>query len=563
MKLNQLYHTVQHLKPSQIMARAKLTLQRQLNQMLSVTLNRIYLNSNPSFNISKQPPKPIFKPRKGKFKSDINSYSNFRLTFLNQTQKFKYPLNWHISELDHESHLWIMNLHYMEYLEEVDNEWFKLLIEDWIRQNPPFRKAYWLYSWNSFSLSIRSVIWMQQISMRLHNLDQDFVLFTSKSVYKQLLFLEKNLELDIRGNHLIKNMKALFWGASFFEPDQNTIRWKMVAEKLLQSILSDQILSDGMHYERSPAYHCQVLADLLECHSVMEPSALRSKLLKILHKMGSVMTDLTHPDGLVSLFNDGALNMTYQPEELRHHIELVTRQQIKSSKSIELKDAGYYGLRNHGFYFLFDAGKIGPDELPAHGHGDIFSFELSVGNERIFVDKGVYKYSEGVIRDASRSTLSHNTLSIDRQDQCEFYGSFRVARRAEVKVQKHSADTNSLYIQASHNGYNRLPGKPIHSRAVKISKNMLLIDDSVSGGKGQKAEARFLLHPDVNIVRMDENHIRLKSSHSDLLFETDQDFELSTSEWFPDFGESLQCNQIIVYLGQVPCAAHHRIIFGK
>ena len=31
------------------------------------------------------------------------------------------------------------------------------------------------------------------------------------------LFLRNNLELDIQGNHLIKNIKALLWASSFFD----------------------------------------------------------------------------------------------------------------------------------------------------------------------------------------------------------------------------------------------------------------------------------------------------------------------------------------------------------
>jgi hypothetical protein len=35
-------------------------------------------------------------------------------------------------------------------------------------------------------------------------------------VAEQLVFLERNLETDICGNHLIKNIKALIWASAYF-----------------------------------------------------------------------------------------------------------------------------------------------------------------------------------------------------------------------------------------------------------------------------------------------------------------------------------------------------------
>ncbi len=44
----------------------------------------------------------------------------------------------------------------------------------------------------------------------------------------------------------------------------------MLGESLLKAQLRQQFLSDGVHFELSPAYHCQVFADLVECAVVAE-----------------------------------------------------------------------------------------------------------------------------------------------------------------------------------------------------------------------------------------------------------------------------------------------------
>ena len=48
-----------------------------------------------------------------------------------------------------------------------------------------------------------------------------------------------------------------------------------------------------------------------------------------------------------------------------------------------MPDTGYYGARSaDGHYVVCDAAPIGPDYNPGHAHGDLFSFELSLGGHR-------------------------------------------------------------------------------------------------------------------------------------------------------------------------------------
>ena len=50
----------------------------------------------------------------------------------------------------------------MEFVEALySHNWFSF-IKDWIFSNKPYKKGYWLDDWNSYSLSIRVVVWMQQ-----------------------------------------------------------------------------------------------------------------------------------------------------------------------------------------------------------------------------------------------------------------------------------------------------------------------------------------------------------------------------------------------------------------
>jgi len=552
LNLRKLFYSVRYTKRSQLIARLRLLVKRKIIERFPDFFNRIFAKPKVLFKLSEKLPKPVLQKREGAFREKDKSSKQFELTFLNESRSYQLPVNWHEEELEYGTRLWKLNLHYMEFLEEVDNDWFRKIIKDWIKQNPPYKKGYWLDSWNSFALSIRVVVWMQQLARRNRQLSSEFVKESSESIYRQLLFLEKNIENDIKGNHLIKNIKALVWGSSFFKSDKNVERWSKLGIELLNNELDEQILGDGMHYERSPAYHCQVLADLMECFVVLPEGSFKEKLRSILLDMGNALSKVTHPDGKISLFNDGGLDMAYSPDELVDVLENHVGFSVQKREEIVLDKAGYYGVIKGDNYLLFDAGQIAPDFLPAHGHGDIFSFELSMGDHRIFIDKGVYEYNTGEKRRLSRSTQSHNTVTIAGQDQCEFWHSFRVARRANVEVLDYEYLDKSFRIKARHDGYTRLNGNPVHQRQIEFDGDKLKIEDEIIGGQGQKAEARFLLHPKVTIEE-DSTGLLLKIRKDPLLkVSTKNPTKVIKSTWFPNFGVEEKTKQITIDLGSVP-----------
>ena len=52
------------------------------------------------------------------------------------------------------------------HLEAVDDAEWGLLVRDWIASNPADRPGAWRDSWNSFALSLRVVVWLQERARR-------------------------------------------------------------------------------------------------------------------------------------------------------------------------------------------------------------------------------------------------------------------------------------------------------------------------------------------------------------------------------------------------------------
>ena len=542
------YKMIRRIPLRQLNARLQLLIQRRYRVTKSKHFRaRLSESTAISPTISSTVPAPIFPARRGMIKPFDQGVS---LEFLNTERSMTYPIQWHCPELNIGTRLWKLHLHYMEYLEGASDEIFVTVIDDWITNNPPYQKDYWLDSWNSYALSIRCLVWMQQYQLRENRLAQEFLDRFLTSLWSQLKFLTEHLETDIGGNHLIKNVKTMLWAGEFFKTPE-TNRWKDSAIAMLQNELEVQILFDGMHYERSPTYHRQVLGDLLECWNVLDNSDVRNQIWKVLEKMIVIDINLTHPDGDPSLFNDGGLSTSYGLDTIIGVWEKLGGEVPKEQEVFSFQSAGYSGLRLGENFVLLDHGKIAPDALPAHGHGDIFSFEWTSGDKRIIVDKGVFEYSAGDRRTSSRSTVSHNTLNIDEQDQCEFWDSFRAGAQPTVSARV-ILTANSLKMYGSHNGYRRLPGKPIHHRTMELSEGKLIVEDRVTGGNSsQQAEARLLLHPDVRLNKKPGVVYLIRDTIRIGLY-TSCPVTTVTTEWFSDFGLAQPCKQLVLEYGAIP-----------
>lgn len=535
-----LWRSLRHTPLPQLWHRGRLELKRRWHVLAWALGKPRRPGSAPAAN--GHLPVPLFPPRKALV---LHRRDTAFLHLLNRDTPLRTPMDWNpgLSQLER------VNLHYMEYLEAVDDAAFLALVQDWIRQNPPGRPGDWRDRWNSYALSLRCVVWMQQLACR--TLPEAFQIQVRQSLHEQLAFLTANLELDLGGNHLLKNLKALLWAGRFF---RGGAAWTARAEPLLARELERQILADGHHFERSPAYHLQVFADLLECYAVLAEGNLKGRLGTRLDGMAQVVVDLRHPDGLPSLFNDGGLHMAYSPDACLQVYAALRGTTPEPRPCIALAEAGYFGLRGSDSLLLVDCGRIGPDGLPAHGHGDLLAFEWSARGQRLVVDTGVFEYAEGDRRARSRSSRAHNTLTLDGLDQCEFWKSFRVGRRARPTLHHLRLEPGRLELEASQDGYAHLPGKPIHRRSFQATLRRLEVRDEVRGGAGQLAEARLLLHPSLRcqlepggaVMRFPQGELRLICPHP---------VRLEPAPWWPDFGVEVATTQLVLEYGPAPVTA--------
>jgi uncharacterized heparinase superfamily protein len=368
--------------------------------------------------------------------------------------------------------LWRYNLHYFDYLHwpSFDPETKQALINDWINSCPPGMPD----AWEPYPLSLRVVnwikYWLSGVPPTQDQLD---------SAASQLAWLSQDLEYHLLANHLLKNGKALLFGGLYFEgPEARS--WLDKGLEILLAEADEQVLPDGGHFERSPMYHCIVLEDYLDAVNLaraspgLVPASAVEKLAATARRGAGFLQAITAGDGRIPLFNDAAFGITPEPDQILEYARRVLGEGALSApepgaRRISLPDTGYFGYRRGGDSLIVDCGPVGPDYQPGHAHCDTLSYELCVDGQRVVVDAGVYGYEADDRRHYARRTSSHNTVEVDGAEQSEIWAAFRVARRARpLEAVLSDWEGGVLTFRGAHDGYRRLPGRPIHSRQVRM-----------------------------------------------------------------------------------------------
>ncbi|MGS2722702.1 heparinase II/III family protein [Porticoccus sp. GXU_MW_L64] len=465
--------------------------------------------------------------------------------FLGEWGSIADETGWNCSK---KSKLWLYNLHYFDDLNAEENEkrgeLHHKLMKRWVEENPaPLGNG-----WEPYPISLRLVNWVKWLSRQQYR--DPFLL---GSIRQQADVLAKRLEYHILGNHLFANAKALIFVGSFLLGGFGEKYLKM-GLKVLKTELHEQFLSDGGHFERSPMYHNILLWDLLDLiqlarlSNTVELEACLNDWSGLALKAISWMETMSHPDAEVSFFNDAAIGIAASPQKIRDyasHLGLGCTSEFKAPLNV-LKESGYSRVSHYRHSTFFDHGPIGPDYLPGHAHADTLSVEWSVDQQRVLVNSGTSMYGVSKERLKQRQTAAHNTVVVDDEDSSEVWGGFRVARRAKASLKNAYLDGKKVVIEASHDGYKRLPGKVIHSRKLISSPTGLTVKDNLEG-HWQRAEVHFHLHPKVTVQRQGEVEVALiLPGQKRINVISDQPVLIEDATWYPEFGVSLANQKLII-----------------
>ena len=525
-KLFLYFNTIKYLKPVQIYGRVYSKIKSKITKNYTAP-NTLEINL--------------------KFKTDLIQHDpwnnrteilNGDFKFLNKKINLSFPPNWN-PEADL---LWNFNLHYFHYIYLLNDDEKEKIVLDWIENNPVGIGT----GWHPYVISLRLINWIREDFK-----NEEIV----KSIYIQTEFLYKNLEFYHPANHYVENAKALIFAGKYFSENNRAKKWLSKGQYIFKKELPKQVLKDGTYFEITPMYHAKVLEGLLDIINILNKQNEFSNFLnEYIHWMLIHFVWTTHPDGNISLINDSTHEIVPSTEKIIKYAEDLgfecKTSSVKTENHKYFNESGIGILRNKEYYFVIKAGQIGPDEIPAHAHADIFSYELSILGKQFIVDSGVYEYISGEMREYCRGTKAHNTVEIDGTNQCEVWGSHRVGRRFKPKNIIWEESKDSINFSGTYDGYNSIIGDNlVHQREVEFNKtdNSLSIIDIVKGSGIHSAVSYIHLHPGTTIL---ENNkiILLAREETKIELSINAEFSIEDSWYCPEFSKKIKNKVISIIL---------------
>jgi hypothetical protein len=497
------WHTIKHLKPSQFLYRLR---RLQRNHLLGPS--DYPRPEEADFGESIAPKLPL--EASASAVDGARALLGEGLRFVGRPPRPLEQIDWHRGPDD--DLLWLFNLHYFRWAIPLARGWrasqnaafaheARRWMLDWVHENP-FPNS---DGWHPYPTSRRLVNWAILLDATSDAPDTAASTPTLlSSIDQQARFLADWPERELEGNHLLANYHALAWVylhlGEHLRPETRASLRPYVDE--FWEEFGRQIRTDGSHEENSASYHMVVCKDALQlailarrvgkpasaaCHMVLEKGldwlagvlvpegdAFRAPLVNdsvrgypcmasSLMKLGSAYFGRGDLKYLAGSDDIDDLRWWLGSSELDAYAQLEPHEPRELGAVFEA--SGYAvmrgGWRADSDYMLFDGGPIGPDHIPGHAHADTLSVIIASAGELRLVDPGVYTYRQGPWRDHFRSTMAHNTVTVDGENQSEIWSAFRVARRANATIERW---TENRSIAASHDGYRRLAHPVTHER---------------------------------------------------------------------------------------------------
>lgn len=470
--------TIRRMKPSMVASRL-----RGMRRVPEYVFAGSHSLTVPHIAISELDLDPCYLAR-----FDVEALLDDEFVLINERRKVDLS-EWNASGA---SRLWNFNLHYFEWGVALAARWhktrdaryrnqFKWFVCSWM-DACPYPKG---DAWHPYTISLRLVNWLVAIDLFGDAFEEDDAFLDSmyESMYRQYRHLLANQETHLRANHWWENLKTLvMMSAAFGERAEHA---KVM--HCFENQISEQILPDGVHFERSLMYHKLLLEGMLRVWLASDqigfklPDNFSVKLQLMLDAMASLENGM----GKTPFFNDSADGVAKECTPLSlacSHLLGVTADDSKTS----FPDAGYYKLYDGDIAVMFDAGNPGPSYMLGHAHCDCLSFELSCRGEPIIVNSGTYAY-QSKLRPYFRSTAAHNTCVVGGEEQLECWAEHRVGQRYRFVGIRASEKSAEAAVE--------LPSGRTHRRRIRIDSGGLTVFDGTDG--------RIPLQSHVHVLRTD------------------------------------------------------------
>lgn len=459
----------------------------------------------------------------------------------------------------------------------------------WMSANPPKLGINWS---SSLEVAMRAISWV----WALHLIRESRAL--TPELHRRVLAF-----LDIHARHLASYLSTYFSPNTHLTGEalglyivgtclpelSASARCRALGRRVLQEQLPLQIRADGVYVEQSPYYqrytadfylHALALADASgDSFGVEVEQRLEAAVDHMMHLM---RPDNTWPQigdddgGQLLQLDDRAPNdfratlalaaVRYEradfaaaagvaaeeilwiagPDGLKRFDALVPSFPAPVSRAF--RHGGTYIMRDGweptANYAIIDAGVHGFLNC-GHAHADALSLEIALRGVPLLIDSGTYSYTaDRAARDHFRSTVAHNTVTIDGHSSSEpGTTAFSWTSMAHTVSHDWLVGERFDYFRGSHDGFQRLAAPATHERSVFFVKGgYWLLRDRIVADAPHVITIHF--HFPTGVCPQLENSmaVTLRREHSEVpiarlsSFADGGSFELSAERMSPEYG---------------------------
>ena len=402
----------------------------------------------------------------------------------------------------------------------------KDLLSDWILRNPAGMGVNWTLAMEA-ALRGMSMCFLLCLLWPLRADERGWLSDVTTSLWQHTRFIEANLEFShfVRSNHYLSNIVGLCCLTAFLDGADSTVRFSKY-KRMVEEEIMFQVREDGGDYESSTGYHLLV-TQMFTSHAILmralglgcsdEFGARLRSMYRVLSKLADINGRLPNvgdcDDGRVEWLTEDLRQMQLTATNrnslnIAHQLGIGSRL-LGEDYGGSAADACWYGLdprpysnipggnRTEVFlesgmatarrgdaqlwFFNMPNGIMGKG---SHTHNDKLSVVLTLGGTEFLCDSGTGVYTRDPrLRNHMRSTLAHNTISVDEAEQNRYALStdrlFRMGDEAHPRPIECEEDEVRAVFTSSHNGYARIGVK--HTRGTCLFADGLVIEDELRG----------------------------------------------------------------------------------
>lgn len=291
-------------------------------------------------------------------------------------------------------------------------------------------------------------------------------------------------------NHLLAELAALAVISAVI-PDLQTIHDKKMREFI--DTANNQFNGDGLNAELATDYHLYAL-DLLLSVLYLSNNSHNASLTELIQTVSQATQNIIKFCGFWPRISDSdhaAVMSNAAPEQdraqwLTKFSELLLHISLDNpgGSPLTFRDSGYTFLKSVSgsgeVILLTDHGYLGFGDIAAHAHADSAAIWMWVNGEPVLIESGTYSYhSRDDLRDAFRSSMWHNTISINGASTSTSDGPFLWLKKKRASARLLTATQNSVEIEVTIPKSPSLESEARHIRHITLVGSTIEVTDTV------------------------------------------------------------------------------------